>query len=648
METISKRNIYRKRYLMCGIVGFISKTKQENILNDMLDTQSYRGPDDKGIFIDKQSGTHFGHNRLSIQDISSHGHQPFVSDCENYIIVFNGEVYNFKSIKVELEKLGYSFISSSDTEVILYSYKEWGIKCIEKFIGMFAFSILDKEQNKLILVRDRAGVKPLYYYSYGDEFLFSSEIKSFHQHPNFKKELNKDILPYYFQFGYVPAPHTIFKNCYKLEAGHYLEFNIQHSTFNITKYWDVNDFYQKEKIDKSESEVLDDIENILDDAIDLRMVSDVPVGVFLSGGYDSSLVASILAKKQGKKIDTFTIGFNDKKYNEAEHAKSIASYLNTNHTEYYMQDNDMLDLVEKLPFYYDEPFGDSSSLPTMIVSKMARKNVTVALSADGGDEAFCGYSKYFFLNKFSNIFSSKIKKIILKTSLNTMNENLVENINNFMPKNVRQTNIKDKYNKFKRAINSDSLEGMFQNASSYVDKNDVDNMLNIKSNKSIYKLFENKYNLSYLNYMMSADYKAFMNDDVLTKVDRATMSVSLEGREPLLDHRIIEYLARVPEELKYKNKQGKYLLRQILYKYLPQEMVNKPKSGFQIPLEEWLKGDLRYLVEKYLDEKRLDDEIFNIEEVMELKTKLFLGQYVNINQIWLVIMFEMWKEKWFD
>ena len=633
---------------MCGIVGFISPLNQEDILYDMLNIQSYRGPDDQGVFIDEQSGVQLGHNRLSIQDLSSHGHQPFVSNCQNYIIVFNGEVYNFKDIKKELEELGYHFISSSDTEVILYSYKQWGIKSIDKFIGMFAFSILDKITNKLILVRDRAGVKPLYYYTNGKEFLFSSELKSFHKYPKFKKELNKEVLPYYFQFGYIPAPHSIFQNCYKLEAGHYLEFNLQNLEFQITKYWNVNKFYEKETIDKSESEVIDDLESILDDAIDLRMVSDVPVGVFLSGGYDSSLVASVLAKKQDKKINTFTIGFNDKKYNEAEHAKSIASYLGTNHTEYYIQDNDMLDLVEELPFYYDEPFGDSSALPTMIVSKIARKKVTVALCADGGDEAFCGYSKYFFLNKFSSIFSSKIKKQILKTSLNMMSDNIVENFNNILPSTLKQTNIKDKYNKFKRAMNSDSLEEMFQNASSYVDKNDVDKILNIKSNKTIYNLFENSSNLTFLNYMMSVDYKAFMNDDVLTKVDRATMSASLEGREPLLDHRIIEYLARVPENLKYKNKQGKYLLRQILYKYLPKEMVDKPKSGFQIPLEEWLKGNLRYLVEKYLDEKRLDDEIFDIKETMELKTKLLLGQYVNINQIWLVIMFEMWKEKWFD
>ncbi|MBT5492686.1 asparagine synthase (glutamine-hydrolyzing) [bacterium] len=633
---------------MCGIVGFIDKKRSVDTINNMLEIQSYRGPDDNGVYFDKDSRVHFGHNRLSIQDLSAHGHQPFLSNCENYVIVFNGEVYNFKSIGDELKKIGYSFISNSDTEIILYSYKEWGINCLEKFIGMFAFSILDKTQNKLVLVRDRAGVKPLYYYTDGDEFLFSSEIKSFHKHPNFVKELNKDVLPYYFQFGYIPAPYSIFQNCYKLEAGHYLEFNLQNSTFNIHKYWDVNDFYEKEKFVKTEEEILEDIENILDDAIDLRMVADVPVGVFLSGGYDSSLVSSILSKKQGKKINTFTIGFDDEKYNEAKHAKSIASYLGTSHTEYYMKNSDMLDLVESLPFYYDEPFGDSSALPTMIVSKLARTNVTVALSADGGDEAFCGYSKYFFLNKFSGIFLNRLKLQSLRIVVNIVNENIIETVNNFLPKNLKQTNIKDKYNKFKRAINSDSLEEMFQNASSYMDKYDVSRILNIKSEQSISSLFKNKSNLSFLNYMMAVDYKAFMNDDVLTKVDRATMSVSLEGREPLLDHRIIEYMARVPENIKYKNKEGKYLLRQVLYKYLPKEMVDKPKSGFQIPLEEWLKGDLKYLVEKYLNENILDKDIFNINEVIILKNNLFEGKNVNINQVWLIVMFQMWKGKWLD
>ena len=554
---------------MCGIIGFIDKKKSINTLNDMLNIQSYRGPDDRGLYFDEKNGVHFGHNRLSIQDLSSYGHQPFVSDCGNYIIVFNGEVYNFKNIRVDLEELGYKFISNSDTEVILYSYKEWGIKCIDKFIGMFAFAILDKVEDKLVLVRDRAGVKPLYYYADEKEFMFSSEIKSFHKHPEFKKEQNLEVLPCFFQFGYIPAPYTIFKNCFKLEAGNYLELSLGNLEFKITKYWDVNDFYLQEKFTKSEYEILEDIEAILDNAIDLRMVSDVPVGVFLSGGYDSSLVASILAKKQGKKINTFTIGFDDEKYNEAKHAKLIAEYLGTNHTEYYMNNSDMLNLVESLPFYYDEPFGDSSALPTMIVSKLARQSVTVALSADGGDEAFCGYSKYFFLNKFQNIFSSSFKREILKTGLNFFSANSVEYINTKLPKNLKQTNIKDKYTKFQRAINSKSLEEMFENASSYVDKNEIARFLKVSKNKELFKKWEKIGSIEFLNQMMAIDYKLFMNDDVLTKVDRATMSVSLEGREPLLDHRIIEYMARVPLDIKYKNKQGKYLLRQVLYKYLP-------------------------------------------------------------------------------
>ncbi len=632
---------------MCGIIGFIDKKKSINTLNDMLNIQSYRGPDDRGLYFDEKNGVHFGHNRLSIQDLSSYGHQPFVSDCGNYIIVFNGEVYNFKNIRVDLEELGYKFISNSDTEVILYSYKEWGIKCIDKFIGMFAFAILDKINNKLILVRDRAGVKPLYYYTDESQFMFSSEIKSFHKHPEFKKEQNLEVLPCFFQFGYIPAPYTIFKNCFKLEAGNYLELSLGNLEFKITKYWDVNDFYLQEKFTKNEDEILEDIEAILDNAIDLRMVSDVPVGVFLSGGYDSSLVASILAKKQGKKINTFTIGFDDEKYNEAKHAKLIAEYLGTNHTEYYMNNSDMLNLVESLPFYYDEPFGDSSALPTMIVSKLARQSVTVALSADGGDEAFCGYSKYFFLNKFQNIFSSSFKREILKTGLNFFSANSVEYINTKLPKNLKQTNIKDKYTKFQRAINSKSLEEMFENASSYVDKNEIARFLKVSKNKELFKKWEKIGSIEFLNQMMAIDYKLFMNDDVLTKVDRATMSVSLEGREPLLDHRIIEYMARVPLDIKYKNKQGKYLLRQVLYKYLPKEMVDKPKSGFQIPLNEWLRDELRTMVDKYICLEKLDDNIFDINQVLSIKDKFYKGENLG-TQIWLILIYQMWKEKWLD
>ncbi len=638
---------------MCGIVGYVSKGKT-TYLDNMLNEISYRGPDDSGTFIEKSHHNdyiHFGHVRLSIQDLSSLGHQPFISHCQNYILVYNGEVYNFQDIKKELEDLNYTFQSNSDTEVILYAYIQWSIKCVDKFIGMFAFSIYDKKLEKIILIRDRAGVKPLYYYNENNIFLFASELKSFHRHPDFHKVLNKDILGFYLQFGYIPAPFSIFENCYKLQPGHYLEYDLATKRVTINKYWDLIDFYQKEKSIKTEEEILNDIETILIDACQLRMVSDVPVGVFLSGGYDSSLVTALLQKNSKHKINTFTIGFYEKEYNEAVHAKKIAEYLGTNHTEYYCTKDDLISIVKELPYVYDEPFGDNSALPTIIVSKLAKEKVTVALSADGGDEVFCGYSKYFALNKINILFDSSIKKNLLKITLNLATEKSAEYLNNMLPAHLKQTNIKDKFNKFKRTINAKNKQEMFINASSLVKKEDIDKLLNesqINYNQTNFSYFQKLENSSILDKMMLTDYKTFMLDDVLTKVDRATMSVSLEGREPLLDHRIAEYLASIPNEIKYKNKEGKYLLREILYKYIPKEMVDKPKSGFNIPLDKWLKGDLKYLIDTYLDKELIKkDNIFNVNEIERLKSNFFKSnRNDDINQIWLILMFQMWKEKW--
>jgi len=633
---------------MCGIVGFISNKKQEEVLNDMLKILSHRGPDDKGIFIDNLDNRyiHLGHNRLAIMDLSENGHQPMVSNCGNYIIVFNGEIYNFKDIKKELQKDNILFKSNTDTEVILYAFKKWGINCINKFIGMFAIAIYDKTNSKLFLIRDRAGVKPLYYYANGNEFLFSSEIKAFHKFPNFKKEINIDVLPYFFQFGYIPSPFSIFKNCYKLEPGHFLELNLKTLEYHIYQYWNVDEFYKKEKFDISEREILSELEKLLVDAINLRMVSDVPVGIFLSGGYDSSLVTAILSNHYSR-LNTFTIGFENKNYDEAEHAKMIARYFGTNHTEYYVTEQEMKNKITDLVFFYDEPFGDSSAIPTMIVSEIAKQNVKVALSADGGDEAFCGYSKYIFLNKINNIFSNKLKKVFLKLFINMMNDSTVDFINSVLPEKYKQRNIRDKFIKFKRAVNANNLEEMFINASSYVDKLEVSKFLNIKLKNTLYKKFKMKENLGIIDNMMRIDYKTFMVDDILTKVDRATMSVSLEGREPLIDHRLVEFMARVPENLKCKDNKGKYLERQIIYKYIPSNLIDKPKSGFQIPLYEWLRGDLKYLIEDYINKDMLDEEIFNIQEVDKIK-KLFLkGDITYLNAIWFILVFQMWKEKWF-
>jgi len=633
---------------MCGIVGFISPKKQEDITQDMLAIQRYRGPDDHGV-LTYQTGEkfiHLGHNRLAIQDLSPLGHQPFVSVCGEYVIVFNGEVYNFQTIRSELESLGVVFLSHSDTEVILYAYIKWGMDALEKFIGMFAIVILDKPQNKLILIRDRAGVKPLYY-SIGEEFMFASELKSFHRHPSFVKKLNTEVLPYYFQFGYIPAPHTIYHNTYKLRPGEYLQYNLTDDTKELVKYWDVSKCYTAEKIDKSEAEIVGDLEQIIGDAVDLRMVSDVPVGVFLSGGYDSSLVVALLSKKYGKNLNTFTIGFHEKGYNEATHAKEIASYFGTNHTEYYVTQADMIERIGLLATHYDEPFGDSSALPTMVVSQLARKDVTVALSADGGDEHFGGYSKYRFLVKIAPLFRHSLAKKLLGGALGLMSPPSVAKLNSLLPSKIRQTNIEDKFLKFQRAIQSSSPKEAFVKASSYVDPSDIAQFLKISADKKLYENFNMRDDLDILDNMMLIDYRTFMVDDVLTKVDRATMHVSLEGREPLLDHRIIEYMGRVPTSLKYKNNQSKYLLRQVLYKYAPPSLIDKPKSGFAVPLAAWLQNELRGLVEHYLDPSKIDDELFDIATIERIKREFYAGDKRHSTTLWFLLSFQMWREKWF-
>ena len=638
---------------MCGIVGYVSN-KEMPYITEMVGSIKHRGPDDYGIHVDSiddRTHVHLAHARLSIQDLSSRGHQPFVSACAKYIIVYNGEVYNFKAIQEELRSLGYEFKSNSDTEVILYAYQAWGIHCLDKFIGMFAFAIYDLEKEKLFLVRDRAGVKPLYYAVSEDTFFFSSEIKALYPHPHFKKEINRDILPYYFQFGYIPAPYTIYHDCYKLQPGQYMLYDLTSKTYDIHTYWDIHTFYTEDKIQKSEEEIVDDLEKLLLDACQLRMVSDVPVGVFLSGGYDSSTVTALLQKHGKEQINTFTIGFEEKEFNEADDAQRIATYLGTKHTEYYCTPHDMLALIDDLCYYWDEPFADDSALPTMIVSNLAREAVTVALSADGGDEVFFGYSKYFAIEKIIKLKKSPIKTALLKLLVNGLTEKRVMFLNALIPKSKRQSNIVDKFKKFKNMMNSDTLAEMFIRASSQVEANYLDEVLV----NGAFKDFENVSlgefkkigNLETLNQMMLIDYKTFMVDDVLCKVDRATMSVSLEGREPLLDHRIAEYMARIPTSLKYKNGAGKYLLRQVLARHIPKEMTDRPKSGFTVPLKDWILNELK---EKAIDALEsqilLDDAIIKEAHLTRIKKNLERGKVENPTFIWMIIMYVMWRKRW--
>ncbi len=637
---------------MCGLVGFLSNQPLKECLEEMIASQNHRGPDDSGSYIDKRTGVHLGHNRLSIQDISSSGHQPFISDCKQYAIVFNGEVYNFKEIRRELKSLGYTFCSNSDTEVILYAYKEWGVESVQKFIGMFAFVIYDMPKQKLFLVRDRAGVKPLYYYDNEESFIFSSEIKPFHKHPNFKKDINREILPFYFQFGYIPAPHTIYQNCCKLQPAHYMEYDLTTKSYAIYKYWDIYDFYLMDKFTKSQEEIKKELEALLIDRCQLRLVSDVPVGVFLSGGYDSSTVTALLQNHQVERLKSFTIGFKQEELNEAEDAKKIAKFLNTNHTEAYFSEEEMLKLIEELPFYYDEPFGDDSALPTILVSKLAKQEVTVALSADGGDEIFFGYSKYFALKKIVELKeSSPLKYALLTWGINLLNETTISSINRVLPKSKRQSNVAVKFNKFKNMLNAKSPKEMFIRASSKVEPDFLDTILIDGRFKAFettnFREFERLESADISEQMMAMDYKTFMVDDVLCKVDRATMSTSLEGREPLLDHRLAEYMARVPANLKYKEKKGKYLLREVLKEYIPTEMTDRAKAGFTVPLKSWLLNELKQRAIDALESSILkEDAIFKEHELQKIVEKLKIGKVENPTFIWLVMVYVMWRERW--
>jgi len=637
---------------MCGIIGFIDQNKETSqaILKNMRDSISYRGPNSIGskFYETNDFNLALGHRRLSILDLSPLGSQPIY--YKHLTIIHNGEVYNFVSIKKELITLGYKFDSHTDTEVILKAFHAWGVKCVDKFRGMFAFAIYDNMHEKIYIFRDRAGVKPLYYYQSDKLFLFGSELKTFYQHPSFPKSINKRSLPYYFRFGYIPAPLTIFENTHKLKAGHYLVVDCKDNSYQENLYWSIDSFYQKEKIKKSEEDILNELESILIESFELRMVSDVPVGVFLSGGIDSSLVTALLQKKSKTPLKTFTIGFEEKDFNEANFAKEIAQYLGTEHTEYYCTKDDMLEVIKDLSTMYDEPFGDSSAIPTFLVSKLAKEKVSVVLSGDGGDEAFIGYSKYFALEKMIKLQKSPIKNTLLKTITTFMSAESVEKINNLLPESKKQKNIKDKYQKFKNALASNSIGESFINASSYVDNKTLNDILidnSIDFTLTEFNTFKTIGNLSELEQMTLIDYKTYMADDILTKVDRASMNVSIEAREPLIDHKIIEFTVQIPQDIKYKNNNGKYLLKKILYKYIPKELIERPKSGFQVPLYEWLRNDLKEELDFYLSRDRLIiSNIYKVDAILDIKKQLYAGENINLSLLWFILMFEMWKEKW--
>ncbi len=639
---------------MCRITGIIDFNKSipfdtKSVVDNMRDTMSYGGPDDCGSYIyENQNVTlALGHRRLSIIDVSANGHQPMKSADENVVICFNGEIYNYEEIRTELVKAGIAFKTHSDTEVIIEAYNKWGIKCIDKFIGMFTFLLLDKKQNSLYAVRDRAGVKPLYYYKDENLVLFGSELKSFHKHPRFKKVLNNDALALYLQFGYIPAPHSIFINTYKILPGHYLKINLKSGDIEDNEYWSAVKAYSQPLIKAEMPDIISETESILTSACNYRMVADVPVGVFLSGGYDSSLVTALLQKNSTSKIKTFSIGFNEEKFNEAQHAKKVAEHLGTDHTEYYCTQKDALDILPGLPDIYDEPFGDSSAIPTTLVSRLARQSVKVALSADGGDEVFGGYEKY------SVIIRLKQKLSLVPGSFQKMAGSISGSLNPeslFAPSATSVLN--KKISKFSRILRSNNMAEVLYWYSINFTQKQLQNILtepfkNAETNFNLSSIF-NKNNDD-INTMLAIDYITYLPDDILTKVDRATMSVSLEGREPLLDHRLLEWMAQIPGAAKINNGVKKYILKEIVHKYIPEQMMTRPKMGFGVPMETWFKEDLKIYFENYLSKEALQKHnLFNIEYINKMKAWYYSGKADRntISHLWYLLMFQMWYGRW--
>lgn len=632
---------------MCGIAGFCSlRAEQYNraLVQDMTDVLSHRGPDDAGyrVFDNDKFQIGLGHRRLSILDLSTNGHQPMSFDQLH--LIFNGEIYNYREIKDQLIKEGYQFESETDTEVILKSFHCWGVACVDHFIGMFAFVLYNRNTEKVYLFRDRCGVKPLYYYWNGQLLLFSSELKSFHQHPHFRQNKKIDInaLSLFLQFSYIPAPHTIFHDTYKLTPGSYLCLDLNTQQLKKTVYWDVIDCYNKPKLAISEEEAVLETERLLRQAYLYRMVSDVPVGVFLSGGYDSVSVAALLQQEMGRKLKTISIGFHEEDFNEAPFAHQVAQHIGTDHSELYITPAAARDILPTLPEIYDEPFADNSVVPTTLLSQFARKHVKVALSGDGGDEIFGGYNKFNLSRRYTHLFPRPLS-LLLSGVMDLVNPD-------YIPFARERYNFSSRYEKMKNIWRANSPVASMKYIGQYITEKEVKSFL-----KSGYEDYctsfdsENQLHCNNDDYnkMLAIDFQTFLVDNNLVKVDRATMSVGLEGREPMLDHHVIEFVSRLPSDLKIKGNVNKYILKKIVHKYVPESLMARPKMPFIAPLTHWFRGQLRAQMYELLSYEKLQKGgFFNPEPIVRLRDQYIQGKKVSHQKLWNILVFQLWHEHW--
>jgi asparagine synthase (glutamine-hydrolysing) len=639
---------------MCGITGFLDLTRQlpnselKATVTRMSDMIRHRGPDDSGAWVDEQCGVAFGFRRLAIIDLTPSGHQPMFSADERYVIVFNGEIYNYAALRQELIGLGHAFRGTSDTEVMLEAVCQWGLEAaVRRFNGMFAFALWDRNENRLFLVRDRLGIKPLYYAWVGQVLLFGSELKALCAYPNFHPEIDRNSLALHLRHNCIPAPYSIYMGVKKLLPGCILTIDANEGRKDVAPqpYWSARQVVENAVADPfcgTEEEAIEQMDALLRDSVRLRMVADVPLGAFLSGGIDSSTVVALMQAQSSRPVKTFTIGFYEDSFNEARYAKEVAAHLGTEHTELYVTPEEAQAVIPRLPTLFDEPFSDSSQIPTYLVSQLARRHVTVSLSGDGGDELFAGYNRYFWGREIWRRIGW-IPMPVRNTVGRVLGKVAPHNWETML-KPTRFSELGEKVRKLSEVLSAqDPREIYFRLASHWKEPCEVvigaEEPPTISNDKSRWASLKD-----FTQSMMYMDLVTYLTDDILTKVDRSSMAVSLEARVPLLDdHRVVEFAWRLPMNLKIRNGQSKWLLRQVLYRYVPRQMIERPKMGFGVPIESWLRGPLRSWVEDLLNETRLRQEGFLNPQPIRQKWQEHLEGKQNWHYyLWDILMFQAW------
>lgn len=625
---------------MCGICGFYDTEHRaaEDTLARMTDKLVHRGPDDSSSWRDDRTGIGLGHRRLSILDLSPLGRQPMHSACGRYVIAYNGEIYNHRELRVELGD--YPFRSTSDTETILAAVSRWGlVPALRRFVGMFAFALWDRETRELHLTRDRLGIKPLYVARQGNSIVFGSELKALRGYPGFQSVVDRNALSLYFRHGYIPAPHSIYKNVSKLHPGTIASFSSPDQGPTVTTYWSAQEVWlegARSPFVGSMEEAVSELDRLVRDAVKSRMLSDVPLGAFLSGGIDSSTVAAVMQAQSARPVKTFSIGFLEPRYNEAPHASRVAAHLGTEHTELIVTSRDLLDVIPDIPKYWDEPFADSSQVPTYVLSQMARDHVTVCLSGDGGDELFAGYARYMILDRWGCVERIPLPlRRLLSKGLAAAPNHLFRVLGEWGDKVRWRTD----------ALAENDFTGFYRRMVSH-SPSPVEFVFGSTEPDSALTDVANHIGGDRFFQMTFWDTVGYLPDDILTKVDRASMAVGLEARVPLLDHRVVAFAASLPTSMKVCEGKGKQVLRRVLDRYVPRELVERPKMGFGVPIQEWLGRELRDWCESLLCVDLIRSQGYiDADRVQSIWREYLRGSRHLNHQLWDILMFQAWLEE---